>query len=357
MFNHLIRGDYIKSLQEWCNENDCLQYLDFWDYEMNQISPDKVSYSTHKKYYFKCINKNHKHKSELKRIDNLVSNKFSTLTCIQCNSFGQWFIDNYSEDEFEKYWDFDKNIENPFFIAKNSHKKIFIKCQKQLYHESYEVNPAHFTRGTRCPYCIGKKVNYYDSLGYKYPLVLDIWSDKNEFSPFDYTPNSNKEVWWKCNNKRHADFKRRIAAMVENNFHCPQCSNETKNSVLYNKVLEYLNNHNIDYVTEFDCNLKPINPNSGKVLPYDIELVNENTIIEVHGSQHYEYENCGWYKRKAKRYNVTTEEYFKQRKSIDDYKEKYAIENGYKFIIIPYWYEKNDYYKEILDNELNNNKT
>ena len=126
---------------------------------------------------------------------------------------------------------------------------------------------------------------------------------------------------------------------------------------LYNKVLEYLNNHNIDYVTEFDCNLKPINPNSGKVLPYDIELVNENTIIEVHGSQHYEYENCGWYKRKAKRYNVTTEEYFKQRKSIDDYKEKYAIENGYKFIIIPYWYEKNDCYIEILDNELNNNKT
>ena len=41
----------------------------------------------------------------------------------------------------------------------------------------------------------------------------------------------------------------------------------------------------------------------------------------------------------------------------DNYKEKYAIENGYKFIIIPYWYEKNDYYKEILDNELNNNKT
>ena len=37
--------------------------------------------------------------------------------------------------------------------------------------------------------------------------------------------------------------------------------------------------------------------------------------------------------------------------------EKYAIENGYKFIIIPYWYEKNDCYKEILDNELNNNKT
>ena len=183
MFNHLIRGDYIKSLQEWCNENDCLQYLDFWDYEMNQISPDKIAYSTHKKYYFKCINKNHKHKSELKRIDNLVSNKFSTLTCIQCNSFGQWFIDNYSADELEKYWDFDKNIENPFFIAKNSHKKIFIKCQEQLYHESYEVNPAHFTRGTRCPYCIGRKVNYYDSLGYKYPLVLDIWSDKNEFSP------------------------------------------------------------------------------------------------------------------------------------------------------------------------------
>ena len=46
-------------------------------------------------------------------------------------------------------------------------KIIFLKCNM-------------FVRGDRCPYCHSLKVHKFDSLGYLYPQVFDIWSDKNE---------------------------------------------------------------------------------------------------------------------------------------------------------------------------------
>ena len=42
------------SFEKWCKDNKRQDLLDRWDYELNDISPSKISYKSNKKYWFKC---------------------------------------------------------------------------------------------------------------------------------------------------------------------------------------------------------------------------------------------------------------------------------------------------------------
>ena len=48
--------------------------------------------------------------------------------CRKCNSFGQWLVNIYGDDAINNYWDYDKNIVNPFDIQIGYKKqKIYLK--------------------------------------------------------------------------------------------------------------------------------------------------------------------------------------------------------------------------------------
>ena len=147
-----LRCNYCNSFYNWCIENKKEDYLDLWDDELNKCTPKDVPYSSNKKYYFKCPRG--LHESEEKRINNFT-NMNVNLRCNCCNSIGQYLIDNYGEDALEKYWDYEKNGNlNPFKISRGSHKKVWIKCQKDETHGSYFVGCLNFTsNGRRCPIC------------------------------------------------------------------------------------------------------------------------------------------------------------------------------------------------------------
>lgn len=174
---------------------------------------------------------------------------------------------------------------------------------------------------------------------------------KNSKSVFDYAPNSQKKVWWKCPNKKHKDFSKEIFVMTRDGFHCPKCSDEMKNSYLQEKVYNYFSEKGYKILTEHDCNILPKSPRNNRPLPYDNEIVDLKLICEVHGLQHY-WDKCSWYKHLAKRNNITSEEEFNIRKEYDIYKENYAITHNYEYLIIPYWAEKNDMYKELIDGKI-----
>jgi len=42
------------TFEQWCLDNNRLDILNRWDYELNKCKPSKIGYSTKKKYYFKC---------------------------------------------------------------------------------------------------------------------------------------------------------------------------------------------------------------------------------------------------------------------------------------------------------------
>ena len=197
-----------KSFAQWCIDNNRQDVLDRWDYELNDCKPNEILHKSNKKYYFKCPR--NIHKSELKHISHFTGGQEGSIDCKQCNSFAQWGIDNIGEDFFEKYWDYEKNNElgiDPWKISHgNSTKKVWIKCQKKDYHDSYPIKPIHFINNVRCPYCnIINKVHLLDSLGTLYPDSILYWSSKNKKSPYKYSPFSIQEVYWKCPESKHKD--------------------------------------------------------------------------------------------------------------------------------------------------------
>lgn len=342
-----------KTLKQWCEENHRLDVLELWDYELNSDLPENIAFTTKKKYYFKCRNKNINHTSELKRIDNFTMGQENSLDCDQCESFAQWGLDNLGDDFLEKYWDYDKNKINPFNIPHAWNNKVWIKCQEHEYHGSYEVSCNNFIYGKRCSYCQHTygKIHKFDSVGYLYPEIVELWSDKNKLSPYDYSTNSNQKVYFKCPDGLHDDFLKQIQWMVISGFRCTQCSKMRSESFLQEATRTYIEQKGYKVNTEWDCSIVPRNPKTGRTMPFDNEVIDLKLIIEVHGEQHYN-PKCTWHKRIAKRNGTSPLFEFKQRKLYDRYKKAVAECNGYFYLEIPYWNEKDESYKTLIDNKI-----
>jgi len=346
------------SFKKWCINNNRQDLLDRWDYKLNKLNPNEVGHSSNKFYYFKC--QNNIHESELKSINGITNNKNSTY-CKLCNSFAQYLLNTYGENALRLYWDYDKNTINPWDISYGSNKEVWIKCQDRDYHGSYLVNCSNFSNNrSGCPYCNGKKVHFLDSLGSLHPESLNIWSDKNEKSPYKYTPNSGQEVWWKCPEGKHEEYFKKIQMAKVCEFRCPECTSERDESLLQEKVRLHLEKLNYNVLHEKNCTISPKNiiqhPTQKRKhkLKYDNEIIinDKHLIIEVHGIQHYEI--GGFHKLQAKKNNTTPEQEFEYGQEKDKFKKDYAISKGYRYLEIPYWDFNN--VEQILEEYLNSIK-
>ena len=94
-----------------------------------------------------------------------------------------------------------------------------------------------------------------------------------------------------------------------------------------------------------------MNPKTNRPLPYDNEIVDIKLIIEVHGLQHYQL--SGFAEMSAKKFGTTPEQELNYLQWKDNYKKQYAISNGYYYLEIPYWTEKDETYKILIENKIN----
>ena len=252
------------------------------------------------------------------------------------NSIAKYIIDTYGENGIELYWS-KKNIRSPWDVSKGSQDTVWIKCQDTDYHEDYGLNSSSFTRGDRCPCCShkGGKVHPWDSLGYLFPEVFDIWSDKNDTSPFEYTPYSSQYVWWKCPDSKHLDFKRRIKKSDYAEFRCPDCQFSKGEK----RIEEYLLANHINYIPqrEFDGLLGL----GFKNLSYDFHLPECNILIEFQGIQHEKY---------IKGMHKSVKDFEKQVLH-DRRKKEYAEKHN--IVLLEIWYPDYDCIETILSQELN----
>jgi galactitol-specific phosphotransferase system IIB component len=282
--------------------------------------------------------------------------QYLSLLNTYMNSFAHYLINLYGDNALEKYWDYEKNKNtDPWQISYGNKKQVYIKCQEKDYHGSYPVKCDNFIKGNRCPYCSNRhgKVHPLDSLGTLYPEVLEIWSDKNKKSPYEYSPNSTKEILWGCSAKKHENYYRSIRKSLACDFRCPECVQERDESFLQEKVRLYLESLKCIILHEYDCNLKCINPKTGRCLPYDNEVEKLKLVIEVHGSQHY-YLN-EWHRKIAIRNNTTPEYEFHYQKLKDRYKRIYAKLHGYFYLEIPYTADdKKETWRELIDEKVKN---
>lgn len=143
------------SFKQWCIFNNRLDVLNRFNTSLNILSPDEFLHSTKNKYYFDCPRGIHS--PELRDISNFTGGQEGSMRCNQCNSFAQWGIDNICEDFLEKYWDYEKNNKlgiDPWKLSYGSKIKVFVRCQNNVVHKSYDLNCSLFVHnGNRCPKC------------------------------------------------------------------------------------------------------------------------------------------------------------------------------------------------------------
>ena len=208
---------------DWCVNNNRYDLLDRWDYELNSCSPKEIGRSSAKSIFFKCPK--NRHESEAHTLSAITSTNNMEVRCKKCGSIAQVTIDKFGEDYFWSRWH-KNNIINPFDISANvKGLKIIIQCVSKDYHV-YEQSPSSFCKGIGCPYCNGKIVHEKDSLAIQIPEVLNLWSEKNDKTPYEYTSHSNKKAWFKCPCGKHKDSYKSINNAVTNRFSCWECRNE-----------------------------------------------------------------------------------------------------------------------------------
>ena len=204
------------SFAEWCKDNNHQDWLDLWDYELNNIKPNEVAFRSGKKYWFKCSRA--LHESEQKLLGNIVSGR-SHLFCIKCNSFGQWLIDTFGTNAINAYRS-DKNINDWFSIGVHSSKDIWIKCEDKS-HPDYRTTPDKFVSGDRCPVCSNHKVvSGINDIATTHPEYVQYF--KNPYDACVYSISSGKHIWFKCplcGNEKYID----ICTALHNGYSCSSC--------------------------------------------------------------------------------------------------------------------------------------
>ena len=164
-------------------------------------------------------------------------------------------------------------------------------------------------------------------------------------------PSSNQKVWFKCENGLHEDYYRSINDVNRRGFRCPECAKIHKESRLQQKVRLYFNTLGYSLLHEFECTIIDTNPITGYKMPYDNQEDDRlKLIIEVQGRQHYEIDKLTI--MQALQQNKEPEEILEYQKWKDNHKKEYALSCGYHYLAIPYWSIKNEEYKTLIDNTI-----
>jgi hypothetical protein len=218
-------------------------------------------------------------------------------------------------------WDFEKNVGiDPYKITRGCHAKVWWKCKKG--HEWQAVVGNRVRSKIGCLFCINKKVNSDNSLATKCPdLVVEFHLIKNTpITANDVNYLTYKKVWWLCKWCGH-EWRTHVRCRTKKNFPtgCPNC-NSSKGET---KIKQWL----VDNCIKYEQQKRFVECRHKKPLPFDFYLSDFNCLIEFCGIQHFQPVSFG---------NSDYPDTFKETKKRDSIKKKWAIKNGYKFILIGY---------------------
>lgn len=141
--------------------------------------------------------------------------------------------------EIKLHWDYEKNTKRPEdFLGRNSTSKVWFECLRC--HESYMATINSFNRGSRCPFCAGKKVKEgLNDLATTHPHLAEEWDYRSngDRRPQNVTHGSDEKVWWICN-KGHT-WRAAISSRAGGSG-CPVCQKESQISLSEKTFAFYL---------------------------------------------------------------------------------------------------------------------
>ena len=266
--------------------SDNAQLMAEWNWEKNnelKLTPESLTLCSGRKVWWKC-SKGHEWQASIAH----RSNGCGCPVCAQNNRRRQhsknWIEKKGSlavhNPQLSKEWHPRKNGElTPNDVACNSHQKVWWKCSNG--HE-WEAIIANRNKGRNCPYCSGRKVLLgYNDIPTVNPKLVKQWDyeKNNNLRPENFTVNSHKKVWWKCN--RGHEWQATIANR-NNGRECPICATEHSSSFPEYAIVYYLKKYG----------LKPIH--LWKERGYELDVYIPSMKIAI------EYDGFLWHQNKAK---------------------------------------------------------
>lgn len=184
------------------------------------------------------------------------------------------------------------------------------------YYQERLVYPAMTEKqlkgNARCSVCSGKVVvPEINSLAAEYPDLIKYFVNKND--AYIHRPQSNVRVELKCP-LCGTTQERAIDNLISSGFHCNVC---TENKSIGERILrEILNQKHEDFIMEYSKRYAEWCKN----YRYDFYIQKYNTIIEVHGRQHY----------------IDSPLFInaKKQQEIDETKRQLALDNGIQNYIV-----------------------
>lgn len=223
--NSIVQCKQCASFYTWCLVHNQQSILDRWDYKLNKDSPTNINAMSKKTIFFTCPK--NIHKSVGYKLMNLTQSNNIVLPCKQCNSFGQWCVDNNRYDLI-KLWDNDLNIKDIFSVQINTNHMYYFKCSRGI-HKSTKHNLTTIVNSKNhilhCKKCCSFAQYLLDTYGESALNLYWNYKKNKNINPWKIGKCSIKKVWIKC---QEHDYHGSYYVSCSN-FHagkrCPYCYN------------------------------------------------------------------------------------------------------------------------------------
>ena len=183
--------------------------LNQWDYDKNPMPPSEVASKCNKKFWWICAEcgesfqrgANHEHETQLCRTCGLKhrteNNKAAKL--VKSHSIAD-------DPILSKYWDYDKNTEDPKTLLFRNQNFYYWKCPKCGV--SYKRRTAYqYVSSHLCNECSDKqrridshqtRLKHYETVADR-PNMMAQWDfEKNDINPNQVSAHGVSNYWWKC---------------------------------------------------------------------------------------------------------------------------------------------------------------
>lgn len=201
----------------------------YWDYDKNELTPDKLRKCSEKKGWFNCNKCPHSFEKILYSIIDgswcpyCANKKLCDQECQIC------YDKSFASHPKAQCWNYEKNELTPRQVFKTSNIKYWFKCGKCPH--SFEAIPGKIVFFNRwCPYCANQKLCDQKCLicfnkSFASHPKSQYWDyEKNELTPRQVFKSSDKKYWFNCNKCLHC-FEASLLHVTQNNW-CSYCGNQ-----------------------------------------------------------------------------------------------------------------------------------
>ncbi len=188
------------SFHEWCIENDRINLLSEWQFELNDsiCSPDTVSFVSNKRVWWKCLECGNTWATPIN-----VRTRGSGCPVCARKSVGKKIAAGKTHrgendlatvaPQLLKEWAYEKNDISPFEISYNSNYKVWWKCIRCGNEWIASINNR--VKGSRCPRCMSHYHTSYSEQAVYYYVKKEFPDAINSFSPSWLSNNMEIDIY------------------------------------------------------------------------------------------------------------------------------------------------------------------